>query len=126
MSRSVTRELLAASGCLLAATALVGIVSYGMLWRLGLVCAVSSVAWATLAVCVAFVPPLWFEVLIGQSAAGPLATVAWRLGVLLPAVLLSRYEIEAERNCAQVTLLACYLMILPLESWLLIRQSRPS
>lgn len=84
----------------------------------------SSVAIATLVVVVAMVPPLWIEFWMGRAVAAPLATVVWRLGILLPSALWSTYQMEPARNCAQVTLLACYLMTLPLESWLLIRQPR--
>lgn len=84
-----------------------------------------SVAIATIAVAAALIPPLWIEFWMGSVVAAPLATVLWRLGVLLPVILYSSYKIEPARNCMQVTLLACYLMTLPLESWLLIRQSRP-
>lgn len=83
------------------------------------------VAMATLLVAVAMVPPLWIEFWMGRVVAASLATVMWRLGILLPAALWTTYQLEPARNCAQVTLLACYLMTLPLESWLLIRQSRP-
>ena len=126
MTRPLGRETLVASMWLLLATLLVASASYAGLNWFGQECSGRGVALATFAACIAFIPPLWFELLIGPTVASPLATVVWRLGVLLPTVLLTRYEIEAERNCAQVTLLACYLMILPLESWLLIRQSRPS
>jgi hypothetical protein len=85
----------------------------------------TSVAIAAAAVAVALIPPLWLEDWMASVAAAPLATVLWRLGVLLPVILYSTYKIEPARNCVQVTLLACYLMTLPLESWLLIRQSRP-
>ena len=125
MTKSVAGKLLIDSLLLLAAILVIaGLSMAGMNWA-GKACDLRSVALATIVVVIAFVPPLWLEYFIGPMVAAPLATVLWRLGVLLPAILFTTYQIEAARNCVQVTLLACYLMILPLESWLLIRQSRP-
>ena len=125
MVNSIGRRLLVDTGLLLAAIIAAAGLTAWSLELTGRGCDLRSVAYATLAVSVALIPPLWLEYFIGPMVAAPLATVLWRLGVLLPVVLFSTYQIEAARNCVQVTLLACYLMILPLESWLLIRQSRP-
>jgi hypothetical protein len=125
MKRPSASALLMDSGLLLAAIAVVACLTvFGFRW-VGSPCDIQSVAMATLIVAVALVPPMWLEFFMGRAVAAPLATVAWRLGILLPAALWSTYKIEPARNCVQVTLLACYLMTLPLESWLLIRQPRP-
>lgn len=87
-------------------------------------CDIRMVAIAWLMVLAALIPPLWFEFLIGPSVAGPLAVVLWRLGVLIPAIMFTTHQIDPARKCCQVTILACYLVSLPLESWLLIRQTR--
>ncbi len=110
---------------ILAIVATAGAVTCIQVW-MGSVCEWQSVAYATFSVLLAMVPPLWIENRMGKSAAGPLATVAWRMGILIPAVVLSWNKVEPARNCIQVTMLACYLISLPLESWLLIRQSRHS
>lgn len=117
-------KLLVHTAWLLASIAVVGAGCYVVLKQSRMDCDGVSVAMATLAVALALVPPLWLECLAGTTVAAPVATVAWRLGILLPVILYSNYQTEPARNCAQVTLLACYLMTLPLESWLLIRQSR--
>ena len=93
-------------------------------WLTGTTCDFRSVALATTMATVAFIPPLWIEVLMGPSVAGPIAVVLWRMAVLLPALLLTANQIEPARKCCQATLVACYLVSLPLESWLLIRQTR--
>ena len=103
--------------------AMVGSASYFVMSQRGMACDARSVALATLAVFTALVPPLWFEVLANLKVASPLVTAMWRLGVLLPVIAYTTQQIEPVRNCMQGTLLACYLMTLPLESWLLIRQS---
>lgn len=103
--------------------AMVGCVSYIVMNQRGVACDATSVAMATLAVIAALVPPFWFEVLANLKVASPLVTMMWRLGVLLPAIVYTTQQTEPVRNCTQGTLLACYLMTLPLESWLLIRQS---
>lgn len=125
MAASAVRRLIVDSCLLTAAIVVAAGLSMAACRWLGRACDWTSVACATLAVVAAFIPPLWIDAYLGPSVGGTLATMAWRLGILLPAVLWSTVQIEAARNCVQVTMLACYLMILPLESWLLIRQSRP-
>lgn len=105
---------------------MVGLGSFFAMKQRGMAVDLQSVALATLAVAVALVPPLWFEYFARLKVAGPLATVMWRLGVLLPVIAYTTQQTEPVRNCMQGTLLACYLMTLPLESWLLIRQSSSS
>lgn len=100
-----------------------GWISFIVMSQRGMACDARSVAIGTLAVAAALVPPLWFDVLANLKVASPLATTMWRLGVLLPAIAYTTQQTEPVRNCMQGTLLACYLMTLPLESWLLIRQS---
>lgn len=71
-------------------------------------------------------PPLHFGRLLSNSAANQLAVVAWRMGIMLPAVAMAlRFENE-ERKCFLIALLACYFVSLLLESWLLIRDVRRS
>ncbi len=105
---------------------MVGLGSFILMKQRGMAVDGRGVALATLAVAVALVPPLWFDMLANLKVAGPLVTVMWRLGVLLPAIAYTTQQNEPVRNCMQGTLLACYLMTLPLESWLLIRQSSSS
>ncbi len=106
--------------------AMVGLGTFWLMKQRGQACTPQSVALATTAVLVALVPPLWFERSMNLKAVGPLATVMWRLGILLPVIAYTTRQTEPVRNCMQGTLLACYLMTLPLESWLLIRQSNAS
>jgi hypothetical protein len=124
MKRSTLHSRLMHSGLLLGLIVIVAGLTVVGFRMAGMMCEVRSVAIATLVACIALVPPLWLEIFIGPSVAGPTAVVFWRLGVLLPAVLFTTYQIEPSRKCCQVTLLACYLVTLPLESWLLIRQTR--
>jgi hypothetical protein len=117
-------QLVGQSGLLLAVIVVTALGCCVVFRRLGMQYDAPSVALATSGVALALIPPLWFEMWRGLGVAAPLATVAWRLGILLPIILYTSYQFEPSRNCVQVTLLACYLMTLPLESWLLIRQSR--
>jgi hypothetical protein len=111
-----------ATGWTVGFLAMVGLGTFVVMRQRGFACDPQSVAMATLAVMAALVPPLWFDRL-NLRVAGPLVTVMWRLGVLLPVIAFTTKQTEPVRNCTQGTLLACYLMTLPLESWLLIRQS---
>src|SRR5690349_9797062 len=111
MTKSVARALLVDSALLVPAIVTAACFTAIGLRCSGQACDLRSVAMATFVVVLALVPPLWLEFFIGSMVAAPMATVLWRLGVLLPAVLFSTYQIEAARNCVQVTLLACYLMI---------------
>jgi hypothetical protein len=67
----------------------------------------------------ATVVPMWFERVITNGAAFQLGVVAWRMGTLLPALYFARLLDEPARNCMLITLMACYFVALPLESWLL-------
>lgn len=125
MKRPAPRALLVDSSLLVGTIVAVACLTISAFRMTGKSCDAASVAIATVVVAMAMVPPLWIELWMGRVVAAPLATVVWRLGILLPAALWSTYQMEPARNCVQVTLLACYLMTLPLESWLLIRQSRP-
>lgn len=125
MTRRDRRSLLVDSSLLVGALAGLACLTLFGLRMAGKPCDGRSVAIATLVVGVAMVPPLWIDFWMGRAVAAPLASVVWRLGILLPAALWSGHQMDPARNCVQVTLLACYLMTLPLESWLLIRQSRP-
>ncbi len=69
-------------------------------------------------------PPLFFGRLLSNSAANQLAIVAWRIGIMLPAVAIAWRFDGDERKCYLIALLACYFVSLPLESWLLIRDVR--
>lgn len=67
-------------------------------------------------------PPLSFRSLFSKALASHLAVTVWRIGILAPALVLARTWEGDERNCFITTLLACYFVALPLESWLLIHQ----
>ncbi len=124
MNRPAVRELILHSTYLIVLLVATSAITFFVMSRLRMSCDWQSVALATLSVAVAVVPPLWIETVLGPMVAAPIAGVLWRLGVLLPVVVLSTYKLEAARNCVQVTLLVCYFVTLPLESWLLIRQTR--
>ncbi|MCA9126385.1 MAG: hypothetical protein KDB22_04840 [Planctomycetales bacterium] len=81
---------------------------------------------AMLATLVGCLPPLAFRSRLSNGAVRQLAVVAWRMGALIPAVGLVRFWDGDERNCFLTTLLACYFVALPLESWLLIRDGKRS
>ncbi len=68
------------------------------------------------------IPPLSFPTLLSHSPASHIAVTLWRLGLLLPAVITLGNLDGAERKYFLVALLACYLVALPVESWLLIHQ----
>lgn len=79
---------------------------------------------AVTATLLASLPPLGFGRWLSNGAAKQLAVVSWRLAVVLPALGAAwRFE-DTERKCYLVTLLVCYFVALPLESWLLIREAR--
>ncbi len=69
-------------------------------------------------------PPLFFGRLLSNGAANQLAVVAWRIGIMLPAIAIAARYAGEERKCYLIALLACYFVSLPLESWLLIRDVR--
>ncbi len=75
-------------------------------------------------VLLAVVPPLHFGRLNINGAAKQLLVVAWRLAILIPSVAIAARLTADARKCFLLTLLACYFISLPLESWLLIRDVR--
>lgn len=101
----------------------------GLLAALATLCraepgSLTPAALATLVALAGFLPPLWFSLLISNGSACQLAVVAWRFGVLLPALMgIHGWEGE-ERKFFLQAFLACYFIGLPLESWLLIREAR--
>lgn len=70
----------------------------------------------------ACVPPLSFPKLLSYGPATHIAITMWRLGILLPAILILNGLDGTERKYFLVALLACYLVALPVESWLLVHQ----
>lgn len=75
------------------------------------------------AVCtlLACLPPLYAQRLLSNGAAQQLAVVAWRFGIILPALAIATKLPSEQRNYFLISMLACYFVALPLESWLLIR-----
>ena len=86
--------------------------------------AAAPAAMATAATLFGILPPLCFGRLLPNGAANQLAVVAWRLAIMLPALAIAWRFDGAQRNCFLMTLMACYFVGLPLESWLLIRDVR--
>jgi len=82
------------------------------------------VATATCATLFGLVTPLLISKMMRNAAAKQLLVVAWRLGIMLPALFLATRFFEEERKWYLNTLLACYFVALPLESWLLIVDAR--
>lgn len=76
---------------------------------------------ATMVTLVGSLPPLWLGRLISNGPASQLAVIGWRLAVMLPSLAMLGFWEGGERNCFLITLLACYFVALPLESWLLIQ-----
>ncbi len=74
----------------------------------------------------AYLPALWISRLISNAAVKPLVVFGWRFSVLLPALAFTTRLSGDEINCFVAVLLACYLVALPLESWLLIREANRS
>ena len=81
-------------------------------------CALAAV-WTTAAA----IAPLWLESLIFNGATFQLAVITWRLMTMLGAfVIVQTFPVDS-RNCFLTTLMACYFIALPLESWLLARNA---
>ncbi len=79
---------------------------------------------AALVTLLATLPPLFFTRLLRNGATNQFAVIAWRMGMMFPALTIAtRYEGQ-ERKCYLIALMACYFVALPLESWLLIRDVR--
>ncbi len=71
----------------------------------------------------AAITPIWLESLIFNGGTFQLAVVAFRLITMLGAfVVAGTFAIE-ERKYFLTTLMACYFVALPLESWLLARRA---
>ncbi len=85
---------------------------------------IRPVAIATSATLFGLVPPLLISKMMRNVAAKQLLVVAWRLGIMLLALLLATRFLDEERKWYLNTLLACYFVALPLESWLLIVDAR--
>lgn len=79
---------------------------------------------AAFIVCMAALPPLFAGRLLSNGAANQLLVVAWRMGIMLPALAVASRYTAAERKYYLITLLACYFVSLLLESCLLIRDVR--
>ena len=79
---------------------------------------------AALVALMATIPPLYFTRLLSNGATNQLAVVAWRMAIMLPALAIAVRYTADERKCYLISLLACYFISLPLESWLLIRDVR--
>lgn len=69
-------------------------------------------------------PPLLIPTLLSHAPASQIGVTLWRLGILLPATVAASGLDGVERKYFLVALLACYLVALPVESWLLIHQVR--
>lgn len=82
--------------------------------------AIVAMLWTMLATIV----PFWFERVISNGAALQLAVVVWRMGTLLPALAFATTLQGNARICFVSTLLVCYFVALPLESWLLALRAR--
>ncbi len=71
----------------------------------------------------AAIAPIWLESLIINGATFQLAVITWRLVTMLGALLIAQTFPTDARNCFVTTLMACYFIALPLESWLLARNA---
>lgn len=81
-------------------------------------CALAAVWTATAAIA-----PIWLESLIFNGATFQLAVITWRLVTMLGAFVIVQTFPAESRNCFLTTLMACYFISLPLESWLLARNA---
>jgi hypothetical protein len=79
---------------------------------------------ATIGTWLAVAPGQWVTRLVSNGPAKQLAIVVWRLMILLPCLVIGGAWDGDARKCFFITLLACYFVGLPLESWLLIRDVR--
>ncbi len=89
-------------------------------WSQSRIMAVVAMAWVAMATVV----PTSFKSAINNGAAFQLLVVGWRLGAMLPALYFASFLVGDARNCFLVTLMPCYFVALPLESWLLAREAR--
>ena len=72
---------------------------------------------------VAAIAPIWLEGLIFNGGTFQLAVVTWRLITMLGAFVIAGIIPSETRNYFLSTLMACYFVALPLESWLLARRA---
>ena len=79
---------------------------------------------ATVGTWLGVAPGLWVAGRVSNGPAKQLAIVVWRLMILLPCLVIGNTWDGDARKCFFITLLACYFVGLPLESWLLIRDVR--
>lgn len=71
----------------------------------------------------AAIAPIWLESLINNGGTFQLAVVTWRLMTMLGAFVIAGTFPSEVRNYFLSTLMACYFVALPLESWLLARRA---
>lgn len=82
-------------------------------------------AWvAALVTLFATIPPLFFTRLLANGATNQFAVMAWRMGIMFPALTIATRFVAEERKYYLIALMACYFVALPLESWVLIRDVR--
>ena len=81
---------------------------------------------AATSVLFALLPPLYLRRQLSNGAARQMAVIAWRLPAMLASLLLANQWDGLSRKCFIAALMACYFVTLPLESWLLIRECKPS
>jgi hypothetical protein len=72
---------------------------------------------------VATIAPIWLESLIINGGTFQLAVLSWRSITMLGGLLIAQTFPVQARNCFLTTLMACYFIALPLESWLLARNA---
>lgn len=84
----------------------------------GRMCAVGG-AWTA----VATIAPIWLESWIINGATFQLAVITWRLLTMLGAFIIVQTFPPDSRKYFLTTLMACYFIALPLESWLLARNA---
>ncbi len=109
---------------IVAAVTIVALLSYLATISHGITASPQPAIIAALVTLMGSLPPLHFGRLLRNGAANQLAVVAWRMGIMLPAVALAMRYDNGQRKCYLIALLACYFVSLLLESWLLIRDVR--
>lgn len=72
---------------------------------------------------VATIAPIWLESRIINGATFQLAVITWRLLTMLGAFIIVQTFPPDSRKYFLTTLMACYFIALPLESWLLARNA---
>ncbi len=71
----------------------------------------------------ASIAPIWLESLIFNGGTFQLAVITWRLMTMLGAFVIATVFPSELRKYFLTTLMACYFVALPLESWLLARRA---